>query len=227
LIDYDGVHWLEKAAKAGYAKAQDALGRAYHQGVGVRQDRKEALRWFRLAGEQGHPVAQTNAGVIYERDFYLCDYELAARWYERAAKAGYAPAMIHLGDLYQFGEGVPRSFTIAQSWYAVASKSDDPKIAGRARERMRAGMARSLELDVAVFCLGDRFPTPGQLFDAVIAAGIAEKVLYPDAGRAVDPDLQAAYDEIDRTNRAGQQRWNDLAMDGLTMAHDDARRRRR
>jgi TPR repeat protein len=86
---YEGIHWLEQAAERGYAKAQDALGRAYFEGVGVRQDRAKALLWFRRAGEQGHLAAQNNAGLIYEHDFYLRNYELAAQWYEHAAKAGY------------------------------------------------------------------------------------------------------------------------------------------
>ena len=34
-------------------------------GVGVTKDDAEALRWFRLAAEQGHAQAQFNLGIMY------------------------------------------------------------------------------------------------------------------------------------------------------------------
>jgi TPR repeat protein len=214
---YEGTYWLEKAAEAGYAKAQDALGRAYFDGVGVRQDREKALLWFRRAGEQGHLAAQNNAGLIYEHDFYLQNYTLAAQWYQRAAAAGYEHAMINLGDLYRLGYGVPKSLSMAQSWYSMATKSKDPEMADRARKRMHAALSDSLDISMAAFGLGRRFPTPGELFDAIIGAGIVEIVLYPKAGRRADPDLQATIDEVDRINRAGQQKWQQRAIEGFLM----------
>jgi hypothetical protein len=106
---------------------------------------------------------------------------------------------------------------VAQRWWATAAKSEDPEIAAQARQRMRAGLSSALELGVAMFGLGDRFPTPGEVFDAIIAAGIAEKTLYPHAARPVDQDLRAAYDEVDRINRERQERWNEDTLNGLMM----------
>ena len=39
----------------------------YREGRGVPQDAGEALRWFRLAAEQGHATAQYNLWFMYER----------------------------------------------------------------------------------------------------------------------------------------------------------------
>ena len=42
-------------AEQGNAAAQSNLGMMYVQGKGVPQDFKEAIKWYRLAAEQGQP----------------------------------------------------------------------------------------------------------------------------------------------------------------------------
>ena len=39
----------------------------YDKGQGVPQDDKEAVKWYRLAAEQGDAYAQSNLGVTYEK----------------------------------------------------------------------------------------------------------------------------------------------------------------
>jgi hypothetical protein len=38
----------------------------YRDGKGVPQDDVEAVRWYRLAADQGHANAQYNLGVMYD-----------------------------------------------------------------------------------------------------------------------------------------------------------------
>ena len=45
-------------AEQGHAKAQKNLGVMYAKGEGVRQDYKEAVKWFRKSAEQGYAVGQ-------------------------------------------------------------------------------------------------------------------------------------------------------------------------
>ncbi len=45
-------------AEAGHAYAQAILGKMYENGEGVPQDYKEAVKWYRLAAEQGQVNAQ-------------------------------------------------------------------------------------------------------------------------------------------------------------------------
>lgn len=45
--------------------AQAMLGQLYDNGEGVPQDKAEAVRWYRLAADQGNAIAQTNLGVMY------------------------------------------------------------------------------------------------------------------------------------------------------------------
>ena len=47
------------------AEAQVLLGGMYGNGRGVPQDEVEAVRWFRLAAEQGNAEAQLYLGVMY------------------------------------------------------------------------------------------------------------------------------------------------------------------
>ena len=55
------------------------MGFLYSNGHGVAQDFGEALRWAKLAAEQGHPSAQTHLGMMYmagngvEQDFVSAD----------------------------------------------------------------------------------------------------------------------------------------------------------
>jgi TPR repeat protein len=52
-------------AKQGDAKAQCGLGFLQINGQGVPQDDVAAVRWFRLAADQGHAVAQHDLGEMY------------------------------------------------------------------------------------------------------------------------------------------------------------------
>lgn len=48
---------LQPLAEQGYALAQGNLGLMYENGQGVAQDYQEAVRWYRLAAEQGNAGA--------------------------------------------------------------------------------------------------------------------------------------------------------------------------
>lgn len=216
---FEGISWLEQAANDGHARAQDALAHAYFEGVGVRQDKEEALRLFELAGGQGLLSAQHNAGAIYEKDFYLASPAGAVEWYARAASGGYGPSMLSLGDLYRHGLSVPRSLAVAQGWYSMARNHADPEIARLAEARMNSTLGDSIAVGMGVIGLAQdgRFPTAIAFFDAIIAAGIYEKVLYPNAGAHLEPSLRESLAEVDRANRAMLNRWNEQTLVGLMM----------
>ena len=57
---------MERQKGAGHdAFAQFSLGVMYSNGEGVPQDYAEAVRWYRLAADQGDARAQLNLGVKY------------------------------------------------------------------------------------------------------------------------------------------------------------------
>jgi TPR repeat protein len=58
---------VQRAAEAGDANAQSALGVKYEAGEEVNQDFRQSASWFRLAAEQGNAEAQFNLGVLYAK----------------------------------------------------------------------------------------------------------------------------------------------------------------
>jgi len=57
---------FERAAERGDAGAQWSLGVFHEEGrAGFTPDVKEAVRWWRLAAEQGQPYAQVKLGMAY------------------------------------------------------------------------------------------------------------------------------------------------------------------
>ena len=59
----------------------------YANGEGVVEDDAEAVRWYRLAADQGHADAQYNLGLMYAKGVPEDDAE-AVRWYRLAADQG-------------------------------------------------------------------------------------------------------------------------------------------
>jgi TPR repeat protein len=61
----------------------------YATGEGVPQDDAEAVKWYRLAAEQGDALAQSNLGVMYEFGQSVPqDIVQAHMWFDLAAEHG-------------------------------------------------------------------------------------------------------------------------------------------
>jgi len=53
------------------------------------KDAAEAVKWYRKAAEQGHALAQTNLGFMYEKgDGVPKDAAEAVKWYRKATEQG-------------------------------------------------------------------------------------------------------------------------------------------
>ena len=90
----------------------------YRNGEGVPQNDKTAVKWYRLAVEQGLAGAQT---LVEELQKKIADQnELQAR-----AKQGDAPAQFSLGFMYDTGKGVPQNDKTAVKWYKLAAEQGD------------------------------------------------------------------------------------------------------
>ena len=93
----------------------------YGTGKGVPQDYAEALRWYRLAAEQGYADAQASLGLMYyDGKGVPQDYAEALRWFRLAAEQGNADAQFNLGVMYYDGEGVPQDYLRAHMWVNLA-----------------------------------------------------------------------------------------------------------
>ncbi|HUL07275.1 MAG TPA: tetratricopeptide repeat protein [Candidatus Acidoferrum sp.] len=99
-----------RLAEQGKAWAQYNLGVAYEDGEGVKQDYKEALKWYRKAADQGHARAQNRLGWMYHDGKGVPqDDKQAVTWYRKAADQGYARAQNSLGWMYANGRGTKRT----------------------------------------------------------------------------------------------------------------------
>jgi TPR repeat protein len=109
-------------------EAAAILGKMYFVGYGVTADAGEALKWFRIALQQGHIPAAKIVGDIYYNGYGVeRNVKEAERFYRVAAERGFAPAQVALGDLYYYGDvGAGPDVETALSWYAQASSVRDP-----------------------------------------------------------------------------------------------------
>jgi TPR repeat protein len=86
------------------------------------KDYADALRWYRLAADQGNAAGQLNVGRIYEHGWGVpADYIEALHWYRLAAAQGYASAQNNIGALYDTGHGVKQDYAEALRWYRLAA----------------------------------------------------------------------------------------------------------
>ena len=94
----------------------------YGNGEGVLQDDAEAVKWYRLAAEQGHSAAQASLGYMYangEGAAGRCRRQSAG--IGLAADQGNDYAQYALGTMYAQGLGVPQDGTEAVRWLRLAA----------------------------------------------------------------------------------------------------------
>jgi TonB family protein len=80
---------LMPAAAAGDREAQFTVGLMLRNGYGRAQDNNEAMRWFRLSGDQEYSPAEYNLGSAYAAGTVVPkDYNAAIYWLNRAMNHG-------------------------------------------------------------------------------------------------------------------------------------------
>jgi TPR repeat protein len=98
----------------------------YLNGQGVPQDYAEALKWLRLAANQGFAEAQDGLGRMYEHGQGVPkDDAEAAKWIRLAANQGDAGAQVGLGGMYVAGRGVPKDYVLSYMWFNLAAAHGD------------------------------------------------------------------------------------------------------
>ncbi|MEX4056507.1 sel1 repeat family protein [Haemophilus influenzae] len=112
---------IQPLAEQGDAISQFLLGGMYEEGLGVKQDYFEAVKWFRKAAEQGYAKAQASLGSMYYKGHGVKqDYFEAVKWYRKAAEQGDAKAQFIVGGSYLLGKGVQVNKSLAKEWLGKA-----------------------------------------------------------------------------------------------------------
>jgi len=107
----------------------------------------EAAISYRKAAERGHPMAQSNLGLMYSTgDGVGRDDAQARHWFGRAAAQGHATAQFHLGNRWHrdslalAGLDAREARIEAFKWFQLASAQGYPN-ADASRERVNIAMS--------------------------------------------------------------------------------------
>ncbi len=96
------------------------------------KDLAAALRWYRSAAEQGHPLACDKVGHFYDRGLVVAaDKAEAVRWFKRAFLGGLQEAGNELARLNAIGDDETKQN--APSCSAPAARSEDQSETGQPR----------------------------------------------------------------------------------------------
>jgi TPR repeat protein len=93
-------------------------------GAGVPKDSAEAVKWFRLAADQGYGQAQYNLGLSYAKGIGVeKDDAEAVKWWRLVAEQGIAEGQIRMVNAYGLGVGIPMDFVEANKWAILAASN--------------------------------------------------------------------------------------------------------
>jgi TPR repeat protein len=115
---------IEPMARQGDAKAQFLLSIIYRDGLGVRVNNAEALKWLCKAGEQDYFKAFLNLYFMYKAgEGAKKDNAEALKWLRKAGEQGDDIALMELIDMYRKGKSVKKDNAEALKWLRKAAEN--------------------------------------------------------------------------------------------------------
>lgn len=115
--------WLPLAQNNDPAAMRN-VGHIYRRGLGIDQDFKKAMNWYKRAATLGFDRAQANVGDMYLKgEGVPQDYEQAVQWFARAARQGHVLSQYNLGLLLENGLGIEKNEELALGWYEAAAQA--------------------------------------------------------------------------------------------------------
>jgi uncharacterized protein len=119
----------------------------FRSGLGVDQDKAEAVGWYRKAAKQENPNAMFNLGAAYYNgDGVAADEVAAFAWFLLARQFGsssandaagrmkdeagnrQSDALEKIGDMYQKGDELPQRSSEAIHWYCEAAENGEGRV---------------------------------------------------------------------------------------------------
>lgn len=105
--------------------AQDAYNKKDYAG---------AFKEFEALAQDGHPLAQSSLGVLYDNAQGVArDYDKATYWYRKSAEQNNEFGQFNLGTMYYMGTGVEKDPVEACKWWSLSTRQGN----GQARVHMR------------------------------------------------------------------------------------------
>eukprot|EP01132_Coremiostelium_polycephalum_P006109 gene6109-7612_t len=123
----DIVDFFKYSASIGDAKALVTMAKLYLQGgLGVAQDFRTALEYFREAANQEFPSGLAGLGFMYSKGYGVKqDNQTAVVYFQRASNLGHVGAKSNLAEMYLNGYGVQQNQRLAHLLFSEAAKKDD------------------------------------------------------------------------------------------------------
>jgi TPR repeat protein len=146
-------------ANKGDAEAQYHVGMMHNNGIGTRQDPRQAFEWFQKSTAANDPLGAYKLGCYYDGQgagIVPFDSNEALKYKLVAAKAGYALAQHDVALLYD-QQGKPEE---ALKWWKMAGDQGYPRALYRLSMAYSGGKAapRDLSLSYAYFKLSKLAP---------------------------------------------------------------------
>lgn len=134
--------WYEKGIENGNAAAARRLANLYHLGTGVPHDEAKSNELLKKAVEMGDKAApafmekrgkdlnDTRPGMTIKAEAYRLykqkRFDRAAKLYQQCADMGNDDCQLAMGQLYEFGDGVPKNERQAAAWYRKSADQGNP-----------------------------------------------------------------------------------------------------
>lgn len=170
----DRVRWLRRAAKSGFARAQNELGVAYRDGDGVEADPRRARGWLQRAARASDQDAMSNLAMLLIGSG-VQDSKTQSRIIKllrKAATLGSTEAMSNLGVAYFKGFGVPKNNQKAVSWWN-ASRAPQSLMHAAGVERAAGRDARAAALVQRAAQLG-HFPACREMAERAMEGNLPD-----------------------------------------------------
>lgn len=134
--------WYEKGIENGNAAAARRLANLYHLGTGVPHDEAKSNELLKKAVEMGDKAApafiekrardlnDARPGMSIKAEAYRLykqkQFDKAAKLYRQCADMGNDDCQLAIGQLYEFGDGVPKDARQAAAWYRKSAGQGNP-----------------------------------------------------------------------------------------------------
>jgi hypothetical protein len=207
--DYSNAYAIfKKLAEKEYAPAESDLAAMYAGGIGVAEDRQQAVFWWRKAAKENDPKAVYNMALAYSDGKGVSkDDKEAFYWYRKAAYLGFDFAQYNLAVMYALGKGIEKDDTQAAFWYRKSADRGNPDAEYNLgmMYASSAGVPKEEKESVYWYCKAMARSSRGALesLASMYAAG-AEKPNYHEVAYAcwlfVLPRRVPRIAELERTN---------------------------
>jgi TPR repeat protein len=135
-------------ADEGHIPSMSEIGRRYASGIGIARDSVEAEKWLKAVADSGNAWGRFSLGRFYR---IQKNYEEARRYLALAAAAESAPALLDLGKMYLWGQGMDKDLQKATEYFKRSA--DAGNISAKAQWGHLLLREKSLQSKLTGICL--------------------------------------------------------------------------